>query len=72
MHTLANSYHHTGRWSEALSLRETVVALFRKIQCIEAIHQVMNNLANSYGSAGRHAEAYQMREDELGTSARRR
>jgi len=64
---LANSYFEAGRRTEALKLREQVLALCRKV--LGAEHRetlmVMGGLANSYFEAGRRTEALKLREQVL-------
>jgi len=67
MNYLANSYGDTGRYSDALKLREETLAL-RKAR-LGPNHPdtltSMSNLANSYDDVGRYADALNLREETL-------
>jgi tetratricopeptide (TPR) repeat protein len=67
MHSLANSYSHSGRMEEALKLREEVLRLRR--EKLGAEHpdtlSAMHNLAVSYKDAGRSEEMLELVEEVL-------
>ena len=67
MHSLANSYSHSGRMEEALELREEVLRLSREELGAEhpAMLSAMHNLANSYLDSGRIEEALDLSEEVL-------
>ncbi len=67
MHSLANSYSHSGRMEEALKLREEVLRLRREELGAEHPNtsDAMHNLAVSYHDVGRQEEALELREEVL-------
>jgi tetratricopeptide (TPR) repeat protein len=67
MHNLANYYGESGRWDEALKLREEVLPLCRKVNGPghPGTLRAMHNLASSYQYASRLDEALKLREEAL-------
>ena len=67
MHNLALSYANSGRLDEALTLREEVLRLRRKVNGPEHPDTIkaLSALASSYGDAGRLDDAVKLREEVL-------